>query len=349
MNADMIAKHLISKGHECEVWFLFHTNPLDTEGVKTRVFFDRKPQGIKEWLSLCKQFLSAAKKYRADAVISFYPLTNILGSISKLFGTKRFIATQRNPVQQQSKVIYWLEMICGSTPLYNNNIAVSEYVKNTCSRYPRFYKNKLEVIHNGVPKLPPYEKSTEDCREFLQLPKDKYVVGSLGRLDKQKHVKILVEAMPYMPDKVLAIAGTGHLEEDLKKLVKDLGIEDRVFFLGMLKGHEVTAFYKAIDVFTFATHFEGFGRTLVEAFSIKRPVVASSIEVLQEVGGDAVLFASNDNAQDWANKIAMIANSSEVASNLVKLGNERVELFSLENMLSNYEKVISGQSAEATK
>ncbi len=339
MNAVMVAKHLISEGHACEVWFLFHTNDMDTEGVKTRVFFDRTPQGLREWFHLFRLFFSATKEYKADAIISFYPLTNILGSISKIFGTKRFIATQRNPVQKQSKPIFWMEMLCGATPLYNKNIAVSQFVANTCVKYPRFYKNKLEVIHNGVPPLPIIEIDDNTCREHLSLPNDTFLLGSIGRLDKQKNVKVLIEMMPKLPEMHLAIAGTGHLEDDLKDLAKRSGVYERVIFLGNLAGDEVTKFYKAIDVFTFATHFEGFGRTLVESFSVGTPVIATDLDVLKEVGKDAACYVSN-NPDAWSSEILRLSKSNAERKELIQKGYDRANDFSLQRMLDGYTKAI---------
>lgn len=45
MNAVLVAKALIAKGHECELWFLIRTGDLETDGIKTRVFSESTPKG----------------------------------------------------------------------------------------------------------------------------------------------------------------------------------------------------------------------------------------------------------------------------------------------------------------
>lgn len=340
MNALLVAKSLVKQGHECEIWFLIKSGELDTEGIKTRVFCEKTPKGIKEWLALCKQYFCAINEYKADAIISFYPLSNILGSLSKLSGgTKRFVATQRNPVQKQSKPIFWLEMLFGSTPLYDSNIAVSQFVVNSCKKYPSFYKKKLRVVYNGVPPLPTIQKKQSECRELLGLTQDCFLIGSLGRLDLQKNVSILIEMMQFLPKTHLAIAGTGHLEDELKQLSKDLNVDDRITFLGNLQNEKVTMFYRAIDVFAFATHFEGFGRTLIESFSMETPVIASSLDVLKEVGGDAAIYVPN-TAEAWSEAVDTLCEDKELRQTLSMKGKQRINQFDLDLMLNRYSEIL---------
>lgn len=215
-------------------------------------------------------------------------------------------------------------MILGSTPLYHHNIAVSQDVANSCWRYPPLYKKRLQVIHNGVPPLPKINDNSDECRDILNLPKECFLIGSLGRLDRQKNVTVLLEMMPLLSNNVyLAIAGTGHLEGELKQQAKESGLSDRIIFLGNLHGKEVTQFYCAIDVFAFAAHFEGFGRTLVEAFSMGRPVVATELEVFKEIAEETAVTYIKNEAGEWAQAIIDLEQSPEKRERLIENGKSR--------------------------
>jgi glycosyltransferase involved in cell wall biosynthesis len=78
----------------------------------------------------------------------------------------------------------------------------------------------------------------------------------------------------------LLIVGTGPLREKLGALASDLGVADRVFFLGKIDHDRLVASYHAADVFVFASNArsEAFGLAQVEAMAAGLPVVNTSID-----------------------------------------------------------------------
>lgn len=345
LGAVMVAKSLIAKGHKCEIWFLLRSGELDTQGVATRIFSETRPRGVLQWAKLFYAYFKQARAYKADAIIGFYSLANILGALTKLCGgTKRMVATQRKPFNMQSKPLYWLEMICGSTSLYDANIAISQSVVQTCAHHPRSYRKKLCVVYNGVPALPQIAQTAEECRAFWGMPEDKFIIGSLGRLDEHKRVDVLIDMMALLPgDCALFIAGMGNAEKKLKAQAAHSPAHERIIFVGNLSAEKVSMFYRAIDVFAFATSFEGFGRTLVEAFSMDVPVVASDIPALREVGGDAAFFAEN-TAKDWAEAMKEIIALQYLREDIIAKGRERAAQFSLQHMLDTYYEIAAPPS-----
>lgn len=69
------------------------------------------------------------------------------------------------------------------------------------------------------------------------------------------------------------ILGTGHLEQDLKKLCGRLGIEDRVAFIGQVDNP--LSYMKQADLFVLSSAWEGFGNVLVEALYCGLPIVST--------------------------------------------------------------------------
>ncbi|MDR0563810.1 MAG: glycosyltransferase [Azoarcus sp.] len=133
--------------------------------------------------------------------------------------------------------------------------------------------------------------SRETARAALGLPLDSWVVGNVGRLHPDKDQATLIRAFalarPSLPSQsVLAIMGSGRLENALKALANELGVIDGIRFLGQVE--EGRRYFKAFDVFALSSDREPFGMVLLEALAAHLPVVCSDCgggrEVVAEIG-----------------------------------------------------------------
>lgn len=144
------------------------------------------------------------------------------------------------------------------------------------------------VIENGV-DLQRYRElpSRAEARERLGLPVDGRIVGSVARLDRQKGLDVLIEAVAHLapkhPDVVLALCGDGPERGNLGLRASSLG--QRVRFLG--RREDVETVYAALDVFCLPSRWEGFGLAVVEAMAGGLPCLVSDIDSLPEVAGTA--------------------------------------------------------------
>jgi glycosyltransferase involved in cell wall biosynthesis len=94
------------------------------------------------------------------------------------------------------------------------------------------------------------------------------------------------------------VAGRGEGLGELKKQVRNLGIQDRVKFLGLVT--DIPAFLSEIDVFTLPTRAETFGIAVIEAMSAEKPVVVYDVGGLPEVvvnGESGFLVPLGDTGQ----------------------------------------------------
>lgn len=129
---------------------------------------------------------------------------------------------------------------------------------------------------------------------------DGFVVGYAGRLDPEKGVDTLLGALATVPGAVLRLAGDGPERPRLAALAADLGVADRVGFLGTLDTPELLAFYRGLDALVLPSRarpnwVEQFGRVLIEAMACGVPVVGSRTGEIPAVIGDAgVLFGEGD-------------------------------------------------------
>ena len=122
----------------------------------------------------------------------------------------------------------------------------------------------------------------------------RFSISFLGLLIERKGVGELLEAFAAFlgsrPDSnaVLNIAGIGKLESTLKDRVNQLGIEDRVRFLGWIAGEEKKALLAETDVFCLPSHNEGLPISLLEAMAVGIPPVVSDVGSVSEVVTDGI-------------------------------------------------------------
>lgn len=163
--------------------------------------------------------------------------------------------------------------------LYNKAdkiIAISEGVAKDLIENIKLDKNKVEVIYNPVDTKKIQRLMNEEIDEFDKFKGKKVIINS-GRLTHQKGQWHLLKSFKRVCETndniVLAILGQGELETDLKKLASDLGVLDKVVFLGYKKNP--FKYLKRADVFVLTSLFEGFGNVIVEAMATGIPVIST--------------------------------------------------------------------------
>jgi glycosyltransferase involved in cell wall biosynthesis len=157
---------------------------------------------------------------------------------------------------------------------------------------PSWSPERIETLYNRIDivAVQSEQVSREAAREHLGLPQDAWVVGNVGRLHPDKDqatlIKGFAQALPQLPARsLLAIMGSGKLEESLKSLASELGVSDSVRFLGqVVNGRN---YFKAFDVFALTSDHEPFGMVLLEAMAASVPVICSDCGGGREVVVDS--------------------------------------------------------------
>lgn len=158
-------------------------------------------------------------------------------------------------------------------------IALTDGEKNDYLKFAICGKEKIVTIHSGVDigKFLNTKVNPEVKRKTLEIHPDRPVVGTVGWLLPIKGPRILLNAMKRIwrdhTDAELVFVGKGQLEERLKKDAINMGVSDKVKFLGWRNDiHEIMPIF---DVFVLPSLNEGMGRVLVEAMAASKPIVAS--------------------------------------------------------------------------
>jgi glycosyltransferase involved in cell wall biosynthesis len=131
-------------------------------------------------------------------------------------------------------------------------------------------------IPNGIHDRPaPDEAERARARESLRIPPHAVVAGTLGRLSAEKGIDVLLSAARHSADVenlLWLVAGTGPLEEELRKSASDL---PQVRFVGYVDGSQ--QFLPAIDIFVQPSWSEGLSLALLEATRSALPIVATRV------------------------------------------------------------------------
>ncbi|GAC18542.1 glycosyltransferase family 4 protein [Paraglaciecola arctica] len=140
----------------------------------------------------------------------------------------------------------------------------------------------VKVARNGVDlvKFSP-EENRDKLRRLLNI--SGFNLLSVGNLIELKGHHLIIEALTSLPDIHLCIAGNGPLEDSLKKQVKELNLENRVTFLGLLNQQELRDYYAASDALILASSREGWANVLLESMACGTPVIATAIWGTPEV------------------------------------------------------------------
>ena len=188
-------------------------------------------------------------------------------------------------------------------------LAVSDAVRDDIrKRLPKWASDRIETLHNRL-DLEAVRTETvprEQARLILGIPQHALVVGNVGRLHADKDQATLLaafaKALPKLPPgALLAIAGSGPLDGELKSLARKLGIDESVRFLGQIPN--VRSLFSAFDLFVLSSDHEPFGMVLLEAMAAAVPVIATDCGGAPEVVGRADLLFRLGDADALANKL----------------------------------------------
>ena len=187
----------------------------------------------------------------------------------------------------------------------------------------------MHTIYNGV-----------DTKRFARPVKDisgqqDFVVTMVAAFRPQKDQDTLIRASTHLePNYRLQLVGGGQRGEELKALCRELGLEDRVQFLGVRM--DVPDIMEQSDVIVLSSHWEGFGLAAVEGMASGRPMVATDGDGLRDiVGGAGVLFQPGDD-QELASAIKRLCETPDYYRQVALACQERAQHYDISVMADGY-------------
>ncbi|HLN81400.1 MAG TPA: glycosyltransferase family 1 protein [Thermoanaerobaculia bacterium] len=208
--------------------------------------------------------------------------------------------------------------------------------RELAGRYPEV-RARIAVARNGVDaEFSPFSDAAAAERTRRRFAKGRRYVLYLGTLEPRKDVETLVTACERLwtrrrarPDLVLA-GGAGWKSLPLYRRIARSAFRDKIHVAGYASRSVAVDLYRAAEAFVYPSLAEGFGLPVAEAMACGTPVVASDIESLREVAGDAAILVPPRDAARFAIEIERVLEDEPARESLRQAGPRRAALFTWE-------------------
>lgn len=246
---------------------------------------------------------------------------------------KPLIVTYHNDITG-SRIANYIAKFYNSTSLkfllnhaYKIIITQPNYIDS--SPYLKSYKNKIEVIPNGV-----------DVSKFKPIKVDKrdkntiFFLSLLDEFHRYKGLNYLSSALEIVKGEIsdvkLIVGGEGKLMSEYKNMANSLGLKDNVEFHGFIPDEKIVEYYNKCNVFvlpSISSTQEGFGIVLLEALACETPVISTKIVgVAEDVKkNNAGIIVPPKNPEALANAIIRLLQDEDMAKKMGKNGRRLVE------------------------
>jgi glycosyltransferase involved in cell wall biosynthesis len=284
-----------------------------------------------KWYRLYRHFKKESYDTICDFNGNFGGIPMLVGKLAGVTNRITFYRRSSRAYKQTALKLFYdeylnrLVYLCSTRVLSNSRHALDVFFKD---RYKSASNGQFKIIPNGI-NLKDFKTkySKEQARDKLNIRKDAYVIGHIGRFDPAKNhemmFKVAGELIKETSDIRFLFCGKGTDSEEFMKAMQKYGISSRCYCLGLQD--DIPMVLRAMDLFYFPSVTEGQPNALIEAMIMGLPVLASRIppicEIIPEKLQDDVLIDPK--------------KVSESVKRITDIYNKTVELVNLEAFMKN--------------
>ena len=236
---------------------------------------------------------------------------------------------------------WWMERLL--FPSADRIIGVSRAVLEYERKHLRIPEDKGVVLYNGIDtESYPYPPD-EELKKSLGIPPEAKVVGEVARLHPTKGQDVLIrcarKVLEKSPQVYFLLVGGGDYGKELKRMVKEIGLDKRFIFTGAVR--DPRPYYSIMDISVLPSLQEGFSNTILESLAQGLPVIASRVggnpEVIEE-GREGFLVPYGEE-DELAERIITLLRNESLRRKMGERAREKAEKFSLTKMVENTENL----------
>jgi len=288
--------------------------------------------------------------------VTFFDYFRAIGWLGRLQGTKSIVYEMGNggvfkATSWKKQLLHFRNRVM--TAPYDRIIAISDYIKAQllAAGIP---PEKISVRYLGVDteRFKPDETARQRLAREYALAPDEIVLSTVSYLRPIKNPQIIVQACGVLAQRGvpvrLFVAGDGEMLPELKQLTAQLGITERVHWLGLVSNP--VPLLQASDLFLLATVGEAFGLVLPEAMACGVPVVGACAGAIPEVVEDGVtgLLVQPLDPISLAYGIEKLARNTALRKTMSQQATARVtEMFTLKQSAANTLKIYDSLNGKA--
>ncbi len=193
----------------------------------------------------------------------------------------------------------------------------------------RFYPQNLE------------EEKINELKNKYKLDSKKFVFLYIGRTSEEKNIPTLLKAFAKanLSNAIFLLVGGGPELDDLKKLVAELNISDKVIFTGLVEWTTIPYYYQLGDVFLNASQSETQGLTYIEALASGKPLLVQKDECIEDVVVDYYNGLYFDGEEELVKKMKEIVKAPDTLKTIKANTLKSVENYSKEQFTKNILKI----------
>lgn len=211
-------------------------------------------------------------------------------------------------------------------------IAVSAATRADLVRYTGVAPEKISVIHHGVAAhFAPVASQPMIAAVQARYAIDRPYFLFVGTVQPRKNLERVIAAFAALAvsqQLLLVIAGKkGWLTAAIERRAQELGVADRVRFVGYLPDADLPPLLSGALGFVFPSLYEGFGMPVLEAMACGTPVLTSTTSSLPEVAGDAALLVDPRDTSAIADGLRRLASEPQLRAELGAQGRARAARF----------------------
>ncbi len=212
---------------------------------------------------------------------------------------------------------------------YDRIISISQQTQDALVYWLKQFDERFVVINNGI-----------DTQKFASvissvIPKSLIMVS---RFVSSKDQETVIRAMKQIDREIiLYLVGDGENRTHCEDLAKELGVAERVYFLGSRSDvpELVASSYIGIQ----SSNWEGFGLTAVELMAAGKPIIASDVDGLKQVVEGAGLIFRRGDSEELAMKISLLLKDCNYYNAVSKKCIERSLSYDIKVMANKYKNI----------
>lgn len=343
-----LCREQIKNGYRVVVTPLKGSNRLENQFKLIGVEIDNQLRGKKFWQQWIRLIFLTSKR-RPFVFHVHSPKAQILFSLLPLKPKNGLVISKHDAMRFVPKISPLLSNLLWKFVQRRSShiILISNAIRNEMNlRSESINLRKMTVIHYGISREEVFEiqqSNRYQIRRDWDIPEDVFVIGTVGRLVKEKNflflIRVFADYVESFPESHLVICGYGPLEEELRKKISSLNIEANVSIHSDVKN--IKEVYAGFDLFVLPSITEGFGLVLLEAMSAKIPIVASKVGAIPEVLGQEYKFLFNPSNKGELMELLVKAQDSKLRDECVNQTLEKLPYFSSESMFKQIESIYS--------
>jgi len=288
------------------------------------------------------------KKYDIDIVLPHH-MTSLFYAFfpARVLNRTRLYFTEHSVSDIESLSFRFRLLVIVLLFLSSGCISISREISLTYTKSLIVKPSKIFKIPNGI-DIGRFDTRIDEIGKKMSLgiPLDAVLIGTVANIKAVKNHRNLLLAFKKLREQLkstkLILVGSGPLDDEIKRLARELDLSENVLFLGHRS--DTAELYQLFDIFCLPSFSEGFPVSILEAMACKVPVVATNVSGSNEIiqsGINGILVPSN-RPNRLAETLAMLVRSKKLRKSLGQKGFETViREYSYGKWIKKYEKLFS--------